>query len=194
MDDLLEKVIKLCIKKYPKHNWVGHIIPVKNISLRLQKQYGGEKEIIEPAAYMHDLGRTIPYLNMLQKFGVGHEVSGYHYARFKLRQFSCDDKINERIARCVLTHAGSGQSIYAPENIEEEIIMNADSITVIEQHEYLFAIHYSTHGKDLAKSMEWFLRKLDRSYETKITLPGLKDEFKNLYKELRDGFNWIDSE
>jgi len=186
MDEkLMDRIIKLCKANYPVHNWEGHLMPVVDISLRLCEEHKADRGIIEPAAYLHDIGR-VKVFDYLKIIGIGHEVSGYHYSLFKLWQYGCMDETRERIARCVLEHCGTGLSKYSPTSLEAEIVMNADAIASFDQYLYLVAIFYASHGRDLKKTKEWVLGKLKRDWETKLTLSGVKEEIEPGYKRIKN--------
>jgi len=180
--ELLKKIKKLCLRSYPKHNWDGHLIPVVNAALRLQKVYGGDKFIIETGAYMHDIGRVL--FEYLKPLGITHEISGYYYTKLKLRQYGFDKKLNERISKCVLEHSGSGLSKHKPTSLEAEIIMNADAIAAFDEWTYQYSIFHSCHGRNPEKTREWLLKKLGYSWK-KLTFPEIKKNISPLYKKIQ---------
>lgn len=182
MNKLMHKIKKLCKSSYPQHNWGGHLIPVVEAALKLQEEHGGDREIIEAGAYLHDIGRV--KFNYLSLIGIGHDLSGYYYSRYKLWLYGAPKEKIERISRCVLTHQGNGISKYSPNTLEEEIVMNADAVAQFEQYFYLFAIHYS-HRKSLEGTKKWVLQKLKRDWDTKLTLPNLKGRLQPVYDKIK---------
>lgn len=62
--------------------------------------------------------------------------------------------------------------------------MNADAVAQFDQYLYLFAIYYS-HRKNLEKTKRWILKKLERNWNTKLTLPGLRKEIRPIYEKIR---------
>jgi hypothetical protein len=103
-----------------------------------------------------------------------------------LSRFNCQNSWKEKIARCVLEHSGPGLSRYSPTSLESEIVMNADAVAAFKKYQYLFFIHYSSHGKDSKKTKKWLKEKLERSWETKLTLPGIKEELSSLYEKIKN--------
>lgn len=186
----MDKIKSLCKRSYPKHNWEGHLIPVVNRALRLNDKYGGDRQIIEAAAYLHDIGRVLfPYLQII---GITHEVSGYYYSRTKLSQYRCQPIEKEYIAKCVLEHSGSGNSKNIPTSLESEIVMNADGLAALDFYFYQFAIYYASHRRDIGKTIDWTKKKIDGSMK-KITLPGLKEESEGLYNKIHDELMYYSS-
>jgi putative nucleotidyltransferase with HDIG domain len=175
--DKLEKIIRICKFLYPPHNYEGHIKPVADIAMELCEAHGADPSVVEPAAYLHDIGRILfPYL---EAAGISHAVTGYASSKPILRLCGYSEEETEKIGRAVLTHRSS--RAYPPSNLEEEIISNADAMAHFEQYLYLLSIRYSTRAhKNLSESKGWVLNKLAKSY-TKLTLPGAKDRIEEIY-------------
>jgi len=178
-EKLMSRIKKLCEETYPEHNWTGHLIPVVDASLELSDKHSADKSITEPGAYLHDIGRV--------KFkGFRHELTGYYYSRFKLWQYGCDKVENDAISHCVLTHSGYGLSRYPPETLEAHVVMNADAVSHFREYTYLFAIHMKCHPDMTSDQVrDWVLRKLKRSWDYKLTLPGVKEEIESLYDKIK---------
>jgi len=187
--ELLDRIKGLCQTCYPKHNWNGHLIPVVDTALRLQEKYGGDRFIVEAGAYLHDIGRIL--FGPLQVIKITHEVSGYHFSRFKLWQYGCEKDLRDKIAKCVLEHSGSGLSGSKPSSLESEIIMNADGVSPFELWLYQFGINYASKGKNLQCTKEWFSEKLQVSWDKKLTLPGIKEQVAPLYDKIKQQLEQI---
>lgn len=175
----LDKVIEACKKAYPRHNLEGHLIPVVDVAMDLCKRFNAKQHIVEPAAYLHDIGRV--KFDYLKAIGIGHELSGYHYSRFLLGMYGYSKNDRDRISHAVLCHSGKSGK-YKSESIEDEIIINADGISHIEQYLYLLAIYYSSHGRDYDAAKRWTIKKIKHSYNTKLTLPGSKKRVEKIYR------------
>lgn len=173
----LEKIIKLCKKIYPDHNYSGHLKPVVDIALQLCEEFGAKRRIVEPAAYLHDIGRVrFPFIKQ-------HNISGYYYSKFKLWLYRFPKEERNKISYAVLAHRENSK--HKPKTLEDKIIMNADAISHFEQYRYLLAIHFYSQGKKLIQTKKWVLKKLKHSYETKLTLPGVKERVDSFYKKAK---------
>lgn len=177
----LEKVINLCKKSYPTHNYEGHLVPVVDLTLQLCEEFGADRNIVEPAAYLHDIGRV--KFGFLELFGIDHALSGYYYSRFKLSQLGYSKEEVEKISYAVLAHRGD--KIYIPKSLEDTVVANGDTLSHFKEYQYLLAIQYSSNGKKLAKARDWVLWKLKHSYDTKLTLPGLKEGIEPMYERAK---------
>lgn len=182
----LGRIISLCKRSYPAHNYEGHLIPVVDIAMELCKRFNARPEIIEPAAYLHDIGRV--RYDYLKNIGIGHELSGYHYSRLLLRLYGYSREDAALISHAVLSHSGK-TGRFPAKNIEDEIIINADGISHIEEYQYLLAIRYASHGRRLKEAKEWTLKKITHSYETKLTLPGSRERVEKIYRTALEELN-----
>ncbi|MFX1257307.1 MAG: HD domain-containing protein [Promethearchaeota archaeon] len=174
----IDKVIKLCKKVYPAHNYKCHLKPVVTIALQLCKEFGAQRNIVEPAAYLHDIGRVrIPFAQKQ------HNLTGYFYSKFKLWIYRFPKEERKRICYAILAHRSNSK--YKPKSLEDEIIINADAISHFEQYLYLLNIRYCSQGKNLNQTKKWLLNKLKRDYENKLTLPGIKERVKPFYERAK---------
>lgn len=158
-------------------------------ALRMQEQYGGDRFIIEAGAYLHDIGRVL--FAPLQAVNVTHEVSGYHFSRFKLWQYGCEKSLAGKISLCVLEHSGSGSSGKKPSSLESEIVMNADAVSPFELWTYQFGIFYASHGRNLQSTKKWLLEKLQVAWDRKLTLPGIKEQVAPMYDKIKQQLEQI---
>ncbi|MBN1792385.1 HD domain-containing protein [Candidatus Woesearchaeota archaeon] len=173
----MEQLVSLCERSYPRHNLEGHLLPVVRIAEMLAKRHGADEGIVVPGAYLHDIGRV--KFDYLKVIGINHDLSGYHYSRFFLKRIGVSPELAESISRTVLTH--SGDCAHAPSNIEEEIVMNADAVSHFTEYLYLLSIRYSNNGLNLRAAKDWVLKKLEKSYTTKLTLPGVTEFVEDFY-------------
>jgi hypothetical protein len=187
MDDAIDerrlaRIIRLCIGSYDRHNLEGHLFPVVRITEELSATYDASRDVTIPAAYLHDIGRV--RFDYLKRVGITHDLAGYHYSKYMLRRIGVGKACADKISRCILSHSGNRR--YPPGSIEEHVIMNADAIAHFTQYQYLLCIRYASHGLDLKDSRRWVLGKLMTSYDTKLSLPGIKHIRLEAYRGVAD--------
>ena len=95
---------------------VIHTFRVRDLALRIAKREGADKEIVEIAALLHDIGLIKAYKS--------HDRWGAPIARHYLEKRGFDLVKIGKIVNCILTHSGNGN----PETLEQKIIYDADSL------------------------------------------------------------------
>ncbi len=123
----IEKLKELA-RPYFKHadpdRW-AHSLRVLNIARHLQKHEGGDLDVIEAAAILHDTGRGIECINKKLR----HEEESSKTADKLLRKINFPAAKVSRVQHCIEVHRWS-QGLKA-ETIEAQIIKDADRIDAI---------------------------------------------------------------
>jgi uncharacterized protein len=104
------------IRKNLDKEVVEHILRVRNYALKLAETEGGDKELIELAALLHDIG----YMKGFKD----HARSGVPIAREFLTKQGYDQMKAGKIINCIIKHS-PGEN---PQAIEEKIIWDADCL------------------------------------------------------------------
>ena len=104
------------IRKNLDKEVVEHILRVRNIALKLAETEGGDKELIELAALLHDIG----YMKGFKD----HPRSGVPIARDFLNKQGYDLMKSGKIINCIIKH-GSNEN---PQTAEEKIIWDSDCL------------------------------------------------------------------
>jgi len=126
----INKII-LETKKYSKqisikdlHHGFEHSQRVRNYALQLAKNQKADKQIIEIASYLHDIGR-------------GQEEDEYHTQTssklaktFLVNQKLPEDKI-QKVIHCIETHSRKKLHRKTPQTIEAKILYDADGLEMI---------------------------------------------------------------
>jgi uncharacterized protein len=134
MENIIEKVRKFVEEECNKHSFgnqifIHHFIPVVNYAKELVKKLGGDLEVIEIAAWLHDIG-SIVYNRK------DHHITGAKIAVEKLREFGYSEEKIELVKRCIFNHRGSvGNDL---ESVEEKIIAEADCMAFFDNLEGYF--------------------------------------------------------
>ena len=90
-----------------------HILPVVKISVEMAKELKADEQVVEIAAYLHDVTRILGDKE-------NHHITGAKYARDFLEKYAFDNKKIELIEKCIKNHRGSTKN--NRETTEEKII------------------------------------------------------------------------
>lgn len=144
-----------------------HFVNVVNLSKTLAEKKGGDLEIIEIAAWFHDIGSIVNGRK-------DHHITGSKIAEEKLEEFGYPDEKIERVKHCILTHRGSQK--LEPESIEAKIISEADTMDAFNDLAGLFQCAYSFEHLSRGEAKKSVRDKLIRKWNK------LSDEAKNIIK------------
>ncbi len=172
ISDINKLLNKICDDGRMKY----HILPVVKISVEMAKELNADEQVVEIAAYLHDVTRILGNKET-------HHITGAKYARDFLKKYAFDNKKIELIEKCIRNHRGSTKN--DRKTIEEKIIATADAISHIE---YPIPLFYTWYGKRKAKLEEGATEiksKLQRSWN-KIEFEYKKDEIKEKYNYLME--------
>lgn len=167
----MEKILNLyeiVYKKFPKE-YQCHLKFVLEVAENLQRELGGDLEVISVAAIAHDFGRLEDGNND------NHPRIGSEIIKPILENLGFDAEKIQKIQECIAYQKGEKFK-----NIEVEIVYNADVASKILQHEAFMLMV----KKDTFESRaQWALKYLDRI--EKITIPTLKARCQKKYSELK---------
>jgi uncharacterized protein len=159
IEKVREFVEEECKKPGAKYDYdlvVFHLIPVVKYSLKLAEKLNADREIVELAAWLHDIGSVI--------YGrENHHVTGIEVAEQKLKEFGYPQEKIEKIKECIKTHRGS-QAI-VPETTEARIIAEADAMSHFDTLPGLFRACYCFENKkSQGEARDSVKQKLKNSY------------------------------
>lgn len=118
--DFVESECQKPTSKYGLEPFLGHFVPMTKLAVQLADELGGDKEVVEIAAWLHDIGSIV--------YGrKNHHLTGAKIAEEKLRQLNYSAAKIELVKNCILHHRGSEQN--SPTTIEEQIIIEADAMS-----------------------------------------------------------------
>ena len=107
------------------HDW-DHTQRVVNLCMHIGQAEGANLEVLEIAAYLHDVGRS--YQDESQG-DVCHAEKGAEMARELLEKYSIPDEQKANIIHCVRSHRFRGN--HAPQTIEAKVLFDADKLDAI---------------------------------------------------------------
>ena len=167
----VEKECKKPSSRYGYEPYEFHFLPVRNYAVKLAKKLNADVEIVELAAWLHDIGSII--------FGrENHHVTGTEIAEKKLREMNYPENKIAQVKQCILNHRGSVNN--RRETTEEKIIVEADVLANFDNISGIFkAAFYEglTQGEATISVRE----KLQRKFE-QLCLSESKKLIKSKYE------------
>ncbi|MEK6885868.1 MAG: HD domain-containing protein [Nanoarchaeota archaeon] len=148
-----------CLKStshYGEEIYPCHFIPVVHYSKLLAQKLGADEEIVELAAWLHDIGSVM-------KGRKDHHISGAEIAETKLKEFNYPEEKIERVKKCILAHRGS-QSIPRLTK-EEQIVADADALSAFDNISGLFKAAIFHEGFNQVQARVEVRRKLLNSWQ-----------------------------
>lgn len=152
--------------------YIYHFVPVRNHAIKLAKEKEADVEIVEIAAWLHDVGSIVDGRE-------NHHITGVKIAEEKLNELNYPKDKIELIKKCILNHRGSMDN--SRESVEEQIIAEADSIACFDNIAGIFQAAYCWEGHSSRASAEKAVRdKLLRKWN-QLSLEG-KEMVRNKYE------------
>lgn len=163
--DFVEEECKKPTSKYGYEPFLYHFTQVADYAGKLADEYGGDKEAILIAAWMHDIGSIV--------YGrKDHHITGVKIAEEKLEELAYPREKIEIVKKCILHHRGSQHD--KCESLEEQIIAEADTISSFENIGGIFKaafIYENLNQMDAKKSVKdklhnkWHQLRFEKSKE-----------------------------
>jgi len=136
VDKIKKFVEEECKKPYNEYTYevyTYHIIPVSKYALKLAEKLNIDKEIVELASLLHDIG--------LIRFGrKNHHITGAEIAEKELMKLEYPKEKIEIIKKCILNHRGSKSGMRSSK--EEQIIADADAMAHFDTIGGLFKVNF----------------------------------------------------
>ena len=172
--DKVNRVYRLLREKFPKE-YQCHLQFVLAVAEDLQKERGGDLDVVKVGAIAHDFGREENGNND------NHPQRGAELIKPVLEELGFEaDKIL-KIQDCIAYKKGD-----AFKSIEAEIVYNADVASKILQHEAFMLMVKKDTFRERA---EWAMKYLDRI--EKITILSLKEKCLSKYQELKQIYKYV---
>jgi uncharacterized protein len=107
------------------HAW-DHTQRVHNLCMHIGRVEGADMEVLEIAAYLHDVGRSYQDES---KGTVCHAEKGAEMARALLQRYPIPDGQKDNIIHCIKSHRFRGTC--QPETMEAKVLFDADKLDSI---------------------------------------------------------------
>lgn len=133
-----------------------HFIPTVKYAKILAEKLNADMEIVEIAAWLHDIGSIICGRKE-------HHIAGAEIAEGKLRELNYPEEKIELVKKCILNHRGSLK--HNRESVEEQIVAEADAMSNFDNLSGIFkaAFIFENHNQSSAKKA--VIEKLQNKWE-----------------------------
>lgn len=157
-----------------KEDWQYHINPVTNYAKALAKKLKADVALAEVTALLHDIGRV--------KYGDdNHHLTGAKEAEKILEQLNFKPEIIAKVKHSIEAHRS--QEGPEPKTLEAKIIANADGMVHFDMLPLFF--HWRSRKGEFDQSLGWVIKKYQRSWHKKLTLPAAKKMVAAKYKAIK---------
>lgn len=149
IDEIRKIIVDICGDNY---FWKDHTESVVKHAKNLAKQLGADEEVVEVAAWLHDISR-------IKAMDEGHHIYGAEEAGKVLQGLGyAADKI-EAVKACILTH--SSDENYPPQTLEAKIIASADALPVFDDFLSVVLLANKIHPDN---PRAWLLDRYEKSW------------------------------
>lgn len=157
--------------KFGMNAYHYHFVPVVKNAVKLAEKINADREIVEIAAWLHDVGSILgDYEN--------HHVSGAEYAGEYLRKLNYPEEKIKQVQHCILTHRSSKK--IKRDTIEAECIASADAMAHIDEFISLFYLALVVHKLGVFDAKKFVKKKLQNGWDKLV--PEAKEIVKDKYK------------
>lgn len=106
-----------------------HVHRVRNMALRLGEQMGADLEIVEAAAWLHDVSGAKPGGDGQENDRSRHELRSAAFARRILLEAGWKEERIKAVEHCIEAHRYRGDR--QPESLEAKVLFDADKLDVV---------------------------------------------------------------
>jgi len=151
----VEEECKKPTSKYGHEPYIFHFIPMHNYAVILAEKLKADKEIVELAAWLHDIGSIV--------YGrKEHHVTGAEIAETKLRGLNYPEERIQLVKKCILNHRGSVPM--EKQTKEEQVIADADGMAIFDNIGGQYKAAYVYENKNQEEGNKSVLRKLNNTF------------------------------
>lgn len=156
-----------------------HVRYVRDIGLRLAREYGADPRLVETACLLHDIGRDH------EADGEDHGDAGARIASPLLADSGFTPPERALILSCIKNHCKQ-----PPDDglrLEEKIVVTADGASKVLFHEaFVLMCKKQTYEERLA----WSLKYLEKGYRN-ILFPAYREEVRPRYEIIRQIYDRV---
>ncbi|MGQ4834545.1 MAG: HD domain-containing protein [Candidatus Asgardarchaeia archaeon] len=147
------------------HGW-PHIIRVLQIAKKIQRNEGGDSDVIEIAVLLHDIGRNIE-----RSLNEHHAILSAKISEHLLKNLGVCKSHRDQILHIILSHSFS--SGIKPETIEAKIVSDADKIDALGAIGVIRAFLFGeTSRRSINDTLNHFMEKLFKLPDLMYTETG----------------------
>ncbi|MBN1508776.1 MAG: HD domain-containing protein [Sedimentisphaerales bacterium] len=153
-----------------------HLLVVREYGRSLAKVLGADAEIVELAAYLHDIAAVQDLVTLTR-----HPMAGAETARKLLQENGYPAERIERVARCIMSHASPVQmGCGLP---EEVCLSNADAMSQITKPVYWLYYAFQIRQFGFAEGREWLRQRVESNW-TALIRPA-RDMIEKEYRQTK---------
>jgi len=151
----VEEECKKSTSKYGYEPYIFHFIPVRDYAVKLAEKLSADREVVELAAWLHDVGSII--------YGrENHHITSAEIAENKLKEFNYPQEKLEQVKHCILNHRGSQAN--NRETTEAKIIADADAMSHFENISGIFKAAFIYENQTQGEAKESTKQKLTNGW------------------------------
>jgi len=155
----VEEESKKPTSHYGYEPYLNHFVPMRNYAVQLAKKLGADVEIVELAAWLHDIGS-------IMNGRKDHHIIGAKIAEKKLKELGYPQDRIEKVKHCILGHRASKE--IKPETIEAQIISDADGISNFENIPGIFMAAFIYENQSQQEAKASVRQKLERKWKNLV--------------------------
>jgi len=164
----VEEECKKPTSKYGFQPYENHFVPMHAYARDLAERKCADLEIVELAAWLHDIGSII--------YGrENHHITGAEVAEKKLRELNYPEDKIAKVKLCILTHRGSQNM--KKESVEAQIIADADAMSNFDNLPGIFMAAFVFEHQDQKTARNTTRQKLENCWNK------LSSEAKEIVKQ-----------
>lgn len=174
IEKIVEKQCKKPVNIFGHDFFTYHIMSVVKCAKMLAKRFKANKEIVELAALLHDIG-------VVQGDKPNHHISGAKEAEKILKKFNYPQEKIEKIKHCIFAHRASKK--IKRKSLEAEIIATADAMSHFDEIPSLFESAFIRFKMSPKEGKQWLLDKLKRDW--KKLMPKARELVRDKYEAIK---------
>jgi uncharacterized protein len=125
IEDIKDYAEQCLLKANGSHAW-EHTQRVRNLCMHIGRVEGADEEVLEIAAYLHDIGR--PYQDE-SKGAICHAEKGAEKAAVLLEKYPISAVQKNNVIHCIRSHRFRGNC--RPQTLEAQVLFDADKLDAI---------------------------------------------------------------
>ena len=151
----VEEECKKPTSKYGEQPYENHFVPMHAHAKALAEKLGADAEVVELAAWLHDIGSIICGRE-------NHHITGAEIAGKKLSELGYSDDKIAKVRECILTHRGSQNM--KKESVEAQIIADADAMSSFDNISGIFMAAFVFEKQDQKSAKNTTRQKLENCW------------------------------
>lgn len=124
MEDVKERAESFFGDVNPAHDWF-HVKRVHELALRIAEEENADKEVVEAAVFLHDIGRAKEDKGEIEN----HAEWGAEKAEQILEELNYNQEFTDEVKHCIRSHRYSKDP--KPSRLEAKVLSDADNLDAL---------------------------------------------------------------